>query len=100
MTLRDLTYIGGLRSDNSTALGSINGSSRIKIDTAAYKFKGVGKQAYVYGGHNDNNDIVIVNSNINVDLVSDSGKIVYGSEDSVKEEFVLKDIRINGRIAE
>ena len=41
-----------------------------------------------------------MNSNINVDLVSDSGKIVYGSEDSVNEEFVLKDIRVNGRIAE
>ena len=96
--LSDLSYLCNVRADRSTGVGSLNGSSVIDIDTAAYKYKAVGKEALIYGGFNDDLEVVISNCDITIDLVSDSGKIVYGSEEKIKEDYTLKDIRINGEV--
>ena len=100
INLRDMNYQSGIRSDNSTAAGSLMGATKLRVEKAAYKYRGVGRQALVYGGYSEDVDIEITNADVSVDLVSDNGKLVFGSEDIIKEDYVFKNLKINGEIKE
>ena len=100
INLTDLNFKGSVRSDFSTAAGSLYGGTRLNIEKAGYNYRGVGKKALVYGGYGDDTQIELNNSDVSIDLVSDEGKIAENAEGSIKENYVFKKVKINGTVLE
>ncbi len=92
--LSDLSYEAQLRSDKSTGLGALNGKNSISIDAAAYKYKGIGAEALVFGGDGVT-DVNVSNANLEIYLKSDSGRLINTEQGHIEENLVIKDIIVN-----
>ena len=44
--IHDMSFITNIRAEYATSMGSLSGSSNIKVEQAAIKYKGVGRQAF------------------------------------------------------
>ena len=84
-----------VRSDYSTGLGSLSGTTNLDFGTAAFRYRGTGTNALVYGGMNDTSNIKLDNIDIEIELESDSGKITNAKEENYKETRVNSQLKIN-----
>lgn len=94
--VNDLAIQIDLRSDYLTGIGSLTGKTRLRMSYAGFTYKGIGRQAMVYGGFNENTELDINNTDLAIDLTSDSGKLTNAPSENVKEEYCRSRIIVNG----
>lgn len=94
--LHDLSVQFNIRSDYSTAVGSLSGSTRFHEDTANFIYKGMGREALVYGGFSSDVEVELENMDMSVDLASDNGLITNAPPEKVTKDLVRSRIVING----
>ena len=97
LNLHDLNMKFKIAADYSTGMGSLSGSSDIKIDTAGLDYNGMGREALVFGGFNENVNIDIYNVATEIDLSSDNGKITNALKENISEKYRNSTIIINGQ---
>ncbi|SEQ02087.1 EAL domain, c-di-GMP-specific phosphodiesterase class I (or its enzymatically inactive variant) [Lachnospiraceae bacterium NE2001] len=95
--IHDMSFITNIRAEYATSMGSLSGSSNIKVEQAALKYKGVGRQAFVYGGVSDKTTVDINDVDIHVTLDSDSGKQTNAPEENIRKVKETENIIINGK---
>lgn len=95
--LHDLTFSPSVRAEFATAVGSLSGSSNVKIEIAAIKYKGVGRQAVVYGGVTDKSTIDIDDVDIHINLDSDLGKLTNALPENIRQTRSVESVIINGK---
>jgi len=93
--LNDLSVYMDVRSDYSTGLGSLSGTTNLDFGTAAFRYRGTGTNALVYGGMNDTSNIKLDNIDIEIELESDTGKLTNAKEENYKETRVNSQLKIN-----
>ena len=57
LNLHDMSLHINLRSDLTTALGSLEGASRIEVRSAAIRYKGAGIEAWLFGGESEKTEV-------------------------------------------
>ena len=96
--LHDLTYFVSLRAEYATGLGCLSGTNDLIIDTAAFKYKGAGRKALVYGGYTPDATVRVENADVGIKLISDSGILTYAPKENIKESNLIKSVVINDEI--
>ena len=96
--MHDLSIRMSIRSDLSTAFGSLTGKSRIELCSAAFRYKGSETEAYIFGGTNPDSDVYLDNSDFKVRMTS--GTLTKTSKDRCVIERGIVDIEINGEAVE
>lgn len=91
----DMSIILNVRADNSTGIGSYEGRTYFSIESAGFKYNGMGKNAYSYGGCTDDTDIIINNSDIIVDIKNEKGIITNALKERIKETYRRFDIKVD-----
>ncbi len=94
--VHDLNLQLKVNADYSTGLGSLSGASRLKLNTAGFSYTGMGREALVYGGFNEDIEIDIYNVEIGIDLKSDRGITTNAPPEKISEKFRSSNIIING----
>lgn len=94
--VHDLNLQLRVNADYSTGLGSLSGASRIKLNTAGFTYTGMGRDALVYGGFNEDIEIDIYNVEIGIDIKNDVGKTTNALPEKISEKFRSSNIIING----
>ena len=95
--LHDLIFSPSVRAEFATAVGSLSGSSKVKIEIAAIKYKGVGRQAVVYGGVTDKSTIDIDDVDIHINLDSDLGRLTNALPENIRQTRSVESVIINGK---
>ena len=93
--LHDMSIILNVRADNSTGIGSYEGRTYFSIESAGFKYNGMGKNAYSYGGCTEDTDIIINNSDIIVDIKNEKGIITNALKERIKETYRRFDIKVD-----
>ena len=93
--IHDMSLILSVRADYSTGVGSYAGHTDFNIESAAYKYTGMGRRAFAYGGCTDDSDVSINNSDIIVDIKNEKGIITNACQDRIQEAYRRYDLTVN-----
>ncbi len=96
VSLKDLNMHVYMNADYSTAFGTLEGSTDLRINTSGIKYSGTGSDALVYGGYNENSDIIIQNASVNIDLRSGLKKITNALPEKIHEINGSSNVMLNG----
>ena len=94
--VNDLALQFDIRSDYQTAVGSLSGATRLRMSFAGFNYKGIGRQAMVYGGFNEDTELEFSSVDATIDLTSDSGKITNAPAEKIRDNYGRAKIIING----
>ncbi|MBR6223433.1 MAG: EAL domain-containing protein [Lachnospiraceae bacterium] len=94
--LYDMSTVINVRGDDTIGIGSIEGDTDFKIETAGIKYLGFGRNAYAFGGHSGKTKVECYNVDMNLDLRTETGKITDASDEDYIKKFVRSEITING----
>ena len=89
-----------LQADNATVVGARNGKTDFRVDTAMVRIEGSGKDAYAFGGDNEDTDAEILNADFRVRLRNNSGKDSLVQEDRIRITNGRQEIIVNGKTIE
>ena len=95
--LHDMSFITSFRAEYATALGSLSGDSNIKYSKAGLKYKGVGRQAFVYGGVSDKTTVDIDDVDMHITLDSESGKLTNAPAENIRKSREVESVIVNGK---
>ena len=93
--LHDLSVHINVRSDNSSAFGSLEGSSDIRIHSAAVRYKAAGMEAYIFGGKNPDSDVHVDNTDFKVRMETIEGGVTSASRERCHFTRGMADILVN-----
>ena len=93
--IHDMSLIVSARADYSTGVGSYAGHTDFSIESAAFRYTGMGRGAFCYGGCSDDSDISINNSDIIVDIKNEKGIITNAQQDRIRETYGRYDLTVN-----
>ena len=85
--------------DESTLLGTLNGSSKLNISDSALKMKSTGKQALIFGGSNPDTEVELLNSDTQAVVYSAIGKDILAPDENVhiingRRRIIINDVEI------
>ncbi len=96
--MHDLAVHFITRSELCTALGSLEGSSRIEVAAMAIRYKGAGSGTYIFGGTNP--DTVILMDSTDFKARISSGYVTLAPKENCRCERSITDIQIDGETVE
>ena len=88
----EMTFEWALKQNN------VDPENDLIIDTAAFKYKGAGRKALVYGGYTPDATVRVENADVGIKLISDSGILTYAPKEKIKESNLIKSVVINDEI--
>lgn len=86
-----------MRADISTCLGSVNGSTDVKISYATVEMENAGKEAIAFGGYNENTDVMCHSADIKVNIHNLIDKDTFAADDRIKIVNGRRSFTVNGR---
>jgi len=86
--------------DASTVLGALNGSTFLNISDTHLKVDAAGQNALVFGGYNEDTNVILCNSDINVKIRTSLGKETMADDRNVKISNSRFRLIVNGQEAE
>ena len=95
LNLHDLSMHVNLRSDRTTAWGSLKGASKIDIVSAAIRYKGAGIEAWIFGGESTETDVHMDCVDMKAKMEMVNGHVTSASTDRIRITRGLADIVIN-----
>ncbi|MBR0146572.1 MAG: hypothetical protein IJM25_07945 [Eubacterium sp.] len=95
LNLHDLSMHVNLRSDRTTAWGSLKGTSKIDIVSAAIRYKGAGIEAWIFGGESTETDVHMDCVDMKAKMEMVNGHVTSASTDRIRITRGLADIVIN-----
>ncbi len=92
----DLSFHVNLRADISTALGSLEGASKLMIQSMAYRYKGAGITAYLFGGKGSDTDVTMDNMDLKASMEMTSGIVTNAAPENFRLTHGIALVNING----
>ena len=86
-----------MRSDNSTAMGALNGRTMFRTDSALIRVTMSGRIAYAYGGDNEDTDADLVEADLRICLRNNSGKETRALPERIRLTNGRQDVKVNDR---
>ena len=96
--LSDMSAVMDIRGDDNIAIGSVEGDTEFKFDTAGIKYSGFGKNAYVFGGPTGVTKLDFYNVDLAADLNTETGRITNVAEENFKKKYIRLKITVNGEV--
>jgi len=93
--LHDMSMHVNVRSDSSTAMGSLEGAADIDIDSSAIRYKGAGLEGIVFGGLSPDTSVHLNNVDMKVRMKAERGKVTNAIPDRYISERGMSDIEIS-----
>ncbi|MCR4837431.1 MAG: EAL domain-containing protein [Eubacterium sp.] len=95
LKLHDLSMHINLRSDRTTAFGSLKGASRIDIVSAAIRYKGAGIEAWLFGGESESTTIHVDGVDMKARMDMKEGHVTNAPRKQVNITRSITDVIIN-----
>ena len=95
LKLHDLSMHINLRSDRTTAFGSLKGASRIDIVSAAIRYKGAGIEAWLFGGESESTTIHVDGVDMKARMDMKEGHVTNAPGKQVNITRSITDVIIN-----
>ena len=100
ISIHDLAVHINARADYSTAFGSLTGETVFDMETAGLKYKGMGRESYVYGGNNDNVKLSLNDTDIAIELITELGCVSNAKKENIKDIYGMSTVTLNGVLLE
>jgi hypothetical protein len=97
LELHDLNLQVKASADYSTALGSLSGSTDLRIDTAGYTLESMGREALAYGGYSEDVRVIVYNVTVDINVKNDINRITNALQENVSIKFGSSNIVLNGK---
>ena len=86
-----------MRSENSTAIGALKGRTMFRTDSALARLTLTGRNAYAFGGDNEDTDADLVEADLRIRLRNNSGKDTLAQPGRIRLVNGRQDVLVNDR---
>ena len=93
--MHDLSVHMNLRSDKTTAFGSLKGVSDIRLISAAFRYKAAGTDAYIFGGESEETDAELDNVDMRAVMEVVNGTVSKAAPERIRITHGISSIEIN-----
>ncbi len=95
INLHDMSLHVNLRSDRTTACGSLNGASKINFSSAAFRYRGAGIEAWLFGGESPNVEVKMDCADMKARMEMEIGHFTSAPKEQIRITRSITDIQIN-----
>ena len=100
LNLHDLSMHFNIRSDSSTAFGSLEGESEVSIEGSAIRYRGAGTDGYLFGGVTTDTKVHLQNADLKARMVMIKGLVTNAPKDQCEVVRSIMDVESDGEIIE
>ena len=94
LIMHDMSIHLNVRADSSAALGSLEGTSMIEIDSSAVRYKGAGREGFVFGGMSPDTMIHLRDVDMKVFMKAERGTVTNAIPERFINERGMSDVEI------
>jgi hypothetical protein len=89
-----------IRSDNSTAFGSLEGETEVSIEGSAIRYRGAGTDGYLFGGVTPDTRVHLQNADLKARLVMIKGLVTNAPREQFEIIRGIMDVESDGEVIE
>ncbi len=94
--VHDMGLLVNVNGDLTSGIGSLEGSSRLKIANGTFRYTGSGLQAYAYGGMKEDTELSVSNSDVTVDISTEKGAVTLAPKENQAFHYGRNRVTLNG----
>ena len=100
LNLHDMSMHFNIRSDNSTAFGSLEGETEVSIEGSAIRYRGAGTDGYLFGGVTPDTRVHLQNADLKARLVMIKGLVTNAPREQFEIIRGIMDVESDGEVIE
>lgn len=94
--VHDMGLILNVNGDLTAGIGSLYGSSDIRISNGSFRYTGSGLEAYCYGGQTKDTELSVSNADVSVDISTEKGAVTRAPREKQAFHYGRNRVLLNG----